>query len=224
MFVRVPTWMPFPLEVYFNGHNWLARQLEKRGVAFSLKGHALEWIEDWGLAQKLSDQLSVRRLHGRLNGLAREFCPIVKQFRGAYHWSLSQVEYALDLVWRRAEKLALVYEAISREAVLSVRAGEIARFLGKRIGKQSQMQSDFHTRVEGTRIKHQLGANSLKMYDKGGKILRLECTSYKVNSLQHYRKVVHRAGAADYQVAPLKKSIYSLGALRGLMEAALRRY
>lgn len=224
MFVRVPTWMPFRLEVYFNQHQWLCRQLEKRGVAFALKGNALEWVEDWGKAQELCDGLEMGRLHGRLNALARKYCPIVQEFQSGYHWSLSQVEYALDLVWKSAAQLSPVYEEISRQAILSVRAGEVARFLGKPLSRQAAVESDFHTRVEGTRIKHQLGANSLKMYDKGGKVLRLECTSYKVNSFSHYRKVVHRDGAADYQVAPLKKSIYSLKALRGLMEGALRRY
>ena len=26
-YLRVPTWAPFRLQVYFNGHQWLARQL-----------------------------------------------------------------------------------------------------------------------------------------------------------------------------------------------------
>jgi hypothetical protein len=37
-YLRVPTWAPFRLQFYFNGHNWLARRLEKRGVSFTLLG------------------------------------------------------------------------------------------------------------------------------------------------------------------------------------------
>ncbi len=31
-YVRVPTWCPFRLQIYFNGHNILASQLKKRGI------------------------------------------------------------------------------------------------------------------------------------------------------------------------------------------------
>jgi len=31
-FVRGPTWAPFRLQVYFNGHDWLARHLDKAGI------------------------------------------------------------------------------------------------------------------------------------------------------------------------------------------------
>lgn len=40
----------------------------------------------------------------------------------------------------------------------------------------------------------------------------------------HHRKVEHRDGKATYEVAPLKKSIFSLRDLRGLMHAATQRY
>jgi hypothetical protein len=34
--VRVPTWLPWRLQIYFNGHNWLAAQLRKRNIDFEL--------------------------------------------------------------------------------------------------------------------------------------------------------------------------------------------
>jgi hypothetical protein len=34
-YVRVPTWLPCQLQIYFNGHNWLAVQLRKRIVPFT---------------------------------------------------------------------------------------------------------------------------------------------------------------------------------------------
>jgi hypothetical protein len=35
-YVRVPTWCPFRLQIYFNGHGWLAAQLRQRGIEFTL--------------------------------------------------------------------------------------------------------------------------------------------------------------------------------------------
>lgn len=35
-YVRVPTWAPSRLQIYFNGHFWLARQLSQAGIAFEM--------------------------------------------------------------------------------------------------------------------------------------------------------------------------------------------
>src|SRR6185436_5469897 len=80
------------------------------------------------------------------------------------------------------------------------------------------------TRIEGTRIKHHMGRNSIKMYDKLGRVLRLETTSNDVTFFKHYRRVEHREGSWEMKNAPVKKSIYSLPVVAELMKAANRRY
>jgi hypothetical protein len=62
------------------------------------------------------------------------------------------------------------------------------------------------------------------MYDKCGIVLRIETTANDVSFFKHHRKVEQRDGTTVYKLAPLKKSIYSLGDLRELMLAANRRY
>src|SRR5690606_32250098 len=84
--------------------------------------------------------------------------------------------------------------------------------------------SRFSTRVEGTCIRHHLGKQSIKMYDRGGRILRIEGTSNDITFFRHHRKVEHKDGTSEYKVAPLKKSIYSLTDLDELLAAACRRY
>ena len=34
IYLRVPTWAPFRLQFYCNGHSWLALQLAAEGIAF----------------------------------------------------------------------------------------------------------------------------------------------------------------------------------------------
>jgi hypothetical protein len=157
VYVRVPTWLPFRLQIYFNGHNWLASRLRRAGVKFAMEDNALVECADWAKAQALADDFSLDQLKRDLDGLARQCVPVLlDRFRGGYHWSLMQVEYSLDLVWRSAEKLAPVYEELSRQAILTVKAPEVAKFLGKRFPAHTDtaLGSDFHTRVEGTRVKH----------------------------------------------------------------------
>jgi hypothetical protein len=223
-YVRVPTWAPYRLQVYFNGHHWLASRLKQARINYRLEDTAFVEIADWARAQELSDEFSVLGLHQKLAAFARRYCPPSTRFTDGYHWSVMQSEYALDIVFRRAEDLRPLYEEISRQAVLAVRIDEMARFWDKRLSAEAKASSRFFTRVEGTCIRHHLGRQSLKMYDRGGRILRIEATSNDITFFHHHRKVVHRDGSSEYKVAALKKSIYSLTDLAELMAAACRRY
>lgn len=223
-YLRVPTWLPFRLQFYFNGHNWLAHALRQAGITFEMADNAFVEIADGKEAQTLSDAFPIQTLNADLNALARQYVPFLKQFPSGYYWSLMQVESSWDLSWKRAADLASIYTEISRQAILTVKAPDVAKFLGKRLSPEAELTSDFRTRIEGTRIRHTLGPASLKLYDKRGRVLRLECTANDVTFFKHYRKVEHRDGPPTYQVAALKKSLYSLGDLARLMRAACTRY
>lgn len=224
--LRVPTWCPFRLQFYCNGHGWLARRLSAKGIGFTLADNAFVGIEDFAAAQKLADGFKPEQLHRVLDHYARLCCPVEKTFAQRYHWSFMQVEYATDLVFRSAQTLAPLYEQLSRQAVLCVRAEQVASFLGKKITAQlaQEIGSRFSTRIEGTCIKHRLGAAQVKMYDKFARILRLETSTNDVSFFRHYRKVEHRDGAATHELAPLRKTIYSLFDLAQILFACNRRY
>lgn len=223
-YLRVPTWAPFRLQFYFNGHNLLASRLRQTGIDCALSDNAFVHIADFERAQQLAE-VRVDRLHRLLDRLARQYCPVVAQF-GGYHWSLMQVEYATDILWQRPADLAPLYDTLVRTAVHAVRVEDVATFLGRKLSPQyaGEAGTDFHTRVEGTRIKHAMGKVSIKMYDKLGWILRVETTANDVTFFKHHRRVEHRDGTRENKTAPVKKSIYSLPALAELMSAANRRY
>lgn len=225
-YLRVPTWAPFRLQFYFNGHNELAGRLKKRGLAYTLVDNVFVDIENFPKAQDLADAFRVDRLHRRLERLAKTFCPVVRRFLAGYHWSLMQVEYATDLVFRRPEDLRPLYESLVRTAIHTVKPEQVATFLGRKLtgNYQGELGNDFHTRIEGTRIKHHMGRVSLKMYDKLGVVLRIETTANDVTFFRHHRRVEHRDGGWEMKEAPVKKTIYSLLVLRELMGSANRRY
>jgi hypothetical protein len=108
--------------------------------------------------------------------------------------------------------------------VLAVRVPDMARFWGKRFSPEAEAQSDFQTLVQGTRIKHPPGRQSLKMHDKGGRVLRIEAASNDITFFRHHRKVVSRDGSEEYKMAALKKSIYSLSDVVEILAAACARY
>jgi hypothetical protein len=93
-----------------------------------------------------------------------------------YHWSIMQIEYATDIVFRDRGALAPLYEAISRTAIHTVKPEHVATFLGRRLTQNfsAELGNDFNTRIRGTRIRHSMGPASIKMYDKFGRVLRIE--------------------------------------------------
>jgi len=169
-------------------------------------------IDDWGRAQALADTLSPDQLHHALDRYAKLCCPVSDVFGQSYHWSLMQVEYATDLVFRSTATLGPLYEQLVRQSVLNVKAEQVATFLGRQITPllAQEIGSQFSTRIEGTCIKHRFGKCSIKMYDKHGIVLRIETTSNDVSFFKHHRKVEHRHRLPTRELAPVKKSIYSL--------------
>jgi len=225
-YLRVPTWAPFRLQVYFNGHSWLAQQLHKEGIAFAMADNAFLRIAEPTRAQEIADRLDATTLHQHLDRWAERFCPVVNHFHGGYHWSFMQVEYATDVVFRQQTVFQPLYEAIVRTAVHVIKADHVAMFLGHKLhGRfQDELGNDFATRIQGTRIRHHMGASSIKLYDKAGLIARVECTTNDVSFFKHHRYVEQRNGQRVFKLAALRKSIYSLKDLRGLMRAANARY
>jgi len=226
VYLRVPTWCPFRLQFYCNGHSWLARQLTAAGIDYAAADNAFVRIDNWQRAQELADSLSPDVLHRTLDRYAKQCCPVLDVFGQDYHWSLMQIECSTDLAFRSEAIMKPLYEAISREAIVSVKAEQVMSFLGKKMSSQltQEVDSRLSTRIEGTCIKHRLGKNSVKMYDKFGRVLRIETTTNDVSFFKHHRKVEHRDGHTTRELAAVKKSIYSLIDLREILHGCNRRY
>jgi hypothetical protein len=225
-YMRVPTWAPFRLQFYFNGHNWLASELKREGLPYSLMDNAFDAIDDFDAAQKLSDHLNVDILHRILDHYAQLFCPVMDTFEQHYHWSIMQAEYATDIVFKEQAVLKSIYDDLIAMAIHTVKPDNIATFLGRKLhgNYQQEMGNRYNVRLEGSRIKHSMGKCSIKMYDKYQIILRIETTVNDVSFFQHYRMVEHRDGTTTQKYAPMKKNIYSLKPLKKNLKASNNRY
>ena len=177
-YIRIPTWCPFRLQIYFNGHNCLASQLKAHGINYTMIDNAFDSISDAAKAQELSDSLRIEALHRKFDELAWKYCPVYKELGLRYHWSVMQAEYATDIVFGRQEDLQPIYKEMIATAIHTVKPDNIATFPGQKLDPryQGEMGNNYHVRMEGTRIKHTMGGVSIKMYDKFSKILRIETT------------------------------------------------
>jgi hypothetical protein len=225
-FIRVPTIAPYKMDFYFNGHNWLETKLRKRGIAYEKRDNAFTDIGDFEEAQKLSDRIRVEDLHKALDIFLIRYCPMPDEWNLSYNYTIRQVEYACDILFKSEEALKPLYDNIIKTAMHTVMPDDIANFLGKRISVlfEGEAGSRLGRRILGTRIKHQMGDISVKIYDKFGKILRIEVTSNDVSQLRIFREVQKRDGTTVKTIAPVKKSIYSLFDLISVFKNACNRY
>lgn len=225
-YLRVPTWAPFRLQFYCNGHNWLAHRLECEGIGFHQMDNTFTAIDNWERAQEIASKFPVKELHHILDKAVKRFCPVSRHFLYNYHWSIMQCELSYDIAFLHQRDLKPLYDNISRTAIHAVKCDNVATFLGRKLDGRyrDELGNDFHTRVEGTRIKHHMGPVSIKMYDKQNLVLRIETTANDVTFFKHYRTVEHRDGTTEKKIAPMQKTIYSLPALCECMGAANKRY
>jgi len=162
-------------------------------------------------------------LEKRLQTYITRCCPDAARF-GGYYLTLSQVELSLDLIFKSAVVVNELCAALTRQAVLAIRVTDLARFFGHQFSLEAEATARFKCVAEGVLcMRHWLNSQSLKVYTKGP-VLRLEVTTYDLTFYKHHREVVKRDGTTEWRVAPLKKTLYSLGTLFGLMEATCRRY
>ena len=144
---------------------------------------------------------------------------------------MEQSEWATDVVFRTPEALAALYPRLVHHAITTFSSRDVLRFLQQKVpahggvhGKfAGEVVSDLKQRPEGVRIKHRCGANSLKLYDKQGQVLRVETTINDAAGLKAYRPVASDPeGAKQWQ--PLRKGVADLYRRCELSQAANGRY
>ena len=176
---------------------------------------------------RLADGWEIKRLHRKLDEFAQ---PLLSDSPRRSAWPTTGAWISASTPPTSCSSGRPTWQAIygnlTRTAIHTVKPDNIATFLGRKLNAQyeGEMGNRFNIRIEGTRIKHTMGPVSLKIYDKFGLILRIETTVNDLTFFKHYREVEHRDGTKETKWAAMQKTIYSLPALRELLEAANRRY
>lgn len=193
MSARVQTWFPFSLQVCMNGREWLARRMDEKGMSYTRYDNSFPWIEDFPKAQRIFDGMLKTNWPRALDAAARQVHPAHgAMFRGLgfrYYWSAFQTEWATDTVFDSPRALAAVYPQLVRGAIAAFDSRATMRFLGHRLyqNHEGQIVSDYRHRPEGVCVKHRAVGNSIKVYDKGGSILRIETTINNPRAYRSYR-------------------------------------
>lgn len=229
MNARIQTWFPFSIQVCLNGREWLGRQLERHGITHTRYDNSFIWIDGFKRAQSLMDGLLTLNWPNYLDGIADKLNPDREAMFEAsplqYYWSAYQTEWATDVCFRSTEALASIYPQLVWGAMTSFSTPDVMRFLGRRSNCRfsGEVTSDFKNRPEGVRVKHRVNGNSLKMYDKGGTILRAECTINRPRDLKTYRAAENNPEGKKKWL-PMRKGIADLHRRAQVSQMANGRY
>jgi hypothetical protein len=192
--VRLQTWLPFTVHVVINGREWLSRDLQRRGIAYEQRDNCFVDLADVAAAQRLMDRQLKTDWTRLLDRLLRQVHPSHRHLFPDplhYYWSADETEWATDVMFRSPQRLAALYPRLVRHAVTSFAGNDVLRFLGRRPSVQhftaAELLSDLTLRPEGTRIKHSLNRNSIKMYDKQQSVLRIETTVNNPQEMKSFR-------------------------------------
>jgi hypothetical protein len=228
MHIRLQTWFPFQIQIYLNGHEWLARQLERRGVEFERYENTFLSIDDLPLAQRLSASFTKRRWIRLFDAFARRINPwlnvILKHNFGSYYWCIDACEVSTDLMWRNRPSLLGILDDLFDYALRAFSADDVVRFLGLKCRPHTgELETRHARRPEGRRIKHRVRQNWLKLYDKWS-VLRIETV---INNPRDFRvlrfETDHRARRRGRWMR-MNKGICNLWRYVQIGEATNRRY
>lgn len=211
MGARLQTWLPYGVQVWINGREWLARKLDRKGIAYRRSDNCFPWIEDFDAAQELMNQTHRKNWIRVLDRILGRLSPGYQQrlHDCQVYWTAFQTEWATDVCFDSTASLRAIYRPLIRGAMTVLGCDDILRFMNKRRSFQGDVDSNFRKYPEGVRIKHYLGGNTVKAYDKAGSVLRIETT---ISQPKQFRVFRSKQGDPQGRKAwrPLRKSVTDL--------------
>lgn len=213
MFLRLCPYFPFHLRVWMNGHNWLARRLEREGIAFDKRDNLFVDCAHPQRLQELSDAFGPQDVRGPveawLAGLLPFFSAAERQQGYRHELYMTQMEYCHNLLFH---KKAAAHKLLER-----------LMDLGRGLGHPNKLAVTFGR--AGFRADTRTGQTVVKITKLRTPVIS---SSYQNSSIKQY--VSHGVGlrteAASHQRKDLSvpKNIANLPKLREILRTANERY
>jgi len=196
---------PFGVQVMLNGHEWVERCARHQAIAAVKEGNCFVGGSDLPALDRLAEALGAEDAIGRVTEVCERWvystclCFALdreEQQRSGfrYQYSCFQVEYSRNLVFARGTELEAVYQGfIDRtRRVLDVptlktifgrkHRPHLLRRAGATTPRIERVVDASHYDV--TVFKVHFGRLTLKVYDKGARVLRIEVIAHSVKELR----------------------------------------
>ena len=227
--VRLQSWAPFTCQVYANGHDYVARQLKKKGIAFEQVDNAFVKLADPAAAQRIADRFAKLPWPKILERYARQVNPLLHdELKGMSHyWVTDQAEYATDVCFTSKHALAGLFLRLLEFALLTFSPKKIFSYLGRKWHERFDGEIQTHyksVRDPGACIKHFMKRNWLKMYDKFGLLLRVETVINQPGEFKVLRECQRRDGTTKRGWFAMCKGVGNLHHYQSHALACNQRY
>src|SRR6202047_188751 len=181
-FLKFCSYFPYNAKLCINGHEYLKRQLAKRGVAFEALDNGIKSCADPKLMQRVCDELSAgkidRLLRKWLKRLPHPFPPRDRAAGYRYDLSILQAEFSLTQVLDQPVTGRIFFEEVIRENLDIGRPSQARLLFPRKVTRRTP--GKFHTRVITDGVVPSLHVDykktRIKQYHKEGQALRTETT------------------------------------------------
>ena len=220
MHIRLQSWFPFQIQLYINGREWLARQMDKKGIGYQRYENTFLEVQRLEEVQKLCRRFLSRKWVRVMDAFARQVNPLLPLLKkagfGGYWWVLDQAEIATDVMFRERRTLTCLLPEILKYAVTMFSSEDVLRFLGRKLqgNFKGQVTTDMKRRPEGYRVKHRVKGTSIKAYDKWS-VLRVETTISQPREFKVLRVIRRGQRKPLRQWRPMNKGV---GNMRGYFQ------
>jgi len=191
MHMRLQTWFPFLVHFCINGREWLSRQLDAEHIAYTRNDNCFTSIANLPRARQLMDAQARTDFHPPLDALIAQYHPAHQRLRQVmpidYYYTAAESEHATDIMFKNRQALEKIYPPLVLASMTALGSEQVLRFLGRKSAGKTEVQTNTRRREQGLRIKHWVGPNSIKLYDKGS-VLRSEVTINDPGQFKVYRR------------------------------------
>lgn len=190
-FIKICTYAPWGIRVWFNGHQWVKRQLERQHIGYQPLENGIAAVDDPVALQRIADRLSpahIQRYFDRW--MYRLPSPFTREDRNAgyvHELSILQFEMSCTEVFDRPLHGRQFFEEVIRDQLDLGRPEKIQLLFHKRIPKR-RGEGPFRTRVFSADVEPSLQIRHrdtrVKQYWKCGRALRTETTINNAKDLR----------------------------------------
>lgn len=196
-FIKICTYFPYPAKVWVNGHEWVKRQADREGLAYTALANGFETCEDPERLQGICDRLSAVEIQGFFDRwIAHVPTPLSASDRDSGYWwelSMRQVEVSRTLVFDAPRHARGFFEALLADNIELGRPDHATVIWGRQIRKNTP--GTFATRVltrgVATTIDFTYKSSRVKEYLKEGKAIRIETVINSPTDLGVKRRLEH---------------------------------
>jgi len=184
-FIKIGTYLPYPIKVCLNGHEWVKQQLRRTGIPFRSLDNGFLSCADPMRLQTICDQLGPRDIQQMFDRWSRRPpWPVSPTDRGAgfdHRLTLCQLEISLTQIFDRPVQGRHFFEAVIRENLDLGRPDRVRLLFPRRLTRRTPPpRYGYRTRVITNGVEPSLHIeykrSHLKQYFKEGQGLRSELT------------------------------------------------